>query len=169
MGKNRIKKYLIGYLKTIKMLRLQFHHWLSLSYPVNVAKSWTRFNFFPGTNGQENFPVRGGGAKISNCACPRDNFPIPVPVSVAKRTIGNPPLWWHLQIPRTERVFMWYVWKKKINPLTARAFFALFENIENLTLKFLTPKLLHQNIKKNYNFHCVRSDHSVMCILHIGT
>ena len=59
--------------------------------------------------------------------------------------------------------------KKKINPLTARAFFALFENIENLTLKFLTPKLLHQNIKKNYNFHCVRSDHSVMCILHIGT
>jgi len=31
-------------------------------------------------------------AKLSNCACPRDHFPAPVSIPVAKQTSGNPPL-----------------------------------------------------------------------------
>jgi len=31
-------------------------------------------------------------AKLSNFICPRDNFLIPVPVLVAKRKSGNPPI-----------------------------------------------------------------------------
>ena len=47
--------------------------WLSVGFPVNKRTGKVSFR----------------KAKISNCACPHDNFP--VPVLFAKRTSGNPP------------------------------------------------------------------------------
>ena len=59
--------------KNATFAKISRYDWLSLDFPVSVRE---KVKFFLRKNGQERIFCEK--AKISNCACPRDNFPVSV-------------------------------------------------------------------------------------------